>query len=292
MPLLSSMVGLAGPVATDALDDRWVSNYAASVGDESAIYYDNRGREALPAHPAYISHLEWDAIGTLHEAKLTALTPQERVRGVHVANSTRLHRVLRSGDVLSASALVAGVERHRAGAMLTHRIETVDAHAQPVATSYTTTIFRGVEVDADAAPSERSALGLSTRAQATRAPLRTQEIEITALAPYVFSECARDYGAIHTDRKVAEQAGLPGLILHGTGTIAYVLSALTQREAKGDPAVVRGFQMRLTGMVMCPSAMTLRVFASDDPSVVVFDVLTDQGAPALSDGFLVLGEMR
>lgn len=292
MPIFKSMVGCTGPVVTDVLTDRWVSNYAAAVGDESAVYYDNRGAQAMPAHPAYVSHLEWDAIAGLHEAHLSALTPEERVHGVHVFNSTKLHRPLRAGDALESRAIVAGVERHRAGAQLVIRIDTTDAARKPVATSYTSTIFRGVGLDDERAPAEHGALGLPARAEPGGNPARTQNIAITPLAPYVFSECARDYGAIHTDRKVAAQAGLPGLILHGTGTIAYALSVLTQHEAGGDPTRVRGFQVRLTGMVMCPSVMTLRVFASRTRGVVPFDALTDDGKPALSDGYLVLGDAQ
>lgn len=286
MPMTRSMVGLRGPSAADTLEDRWVSNYAAAVGDTNPVYYDNRVATPLPAHAAYVSHLEWDAIGLLHAAHLGALTPDERVRGVHIFNSTRLHRPLIAGDVLAASASVVGVERHRAGAKMTIRIDTVDAQQRSVATSYTATIFRGVELDAEAAP---PASDLGAAARSAQQPTRTQDIAITGLAPYVFSECARDYGAIHTDMKVAAKAGLPGLILHGTGTIAYVLSALTNHEAGGDPGVVRGFQARLSGMVLCPSVMTLRVFRGDDPGAIHFDVLTDRGDTALSHGIVILG---
>ena len=45
------MMGLTGSAVTETLEDRWVSNYAASVGDTNVAYYDNRGSVALPAHP-------------------------------------------------------------------------------------------------------------------------------------------------------------------------------------------------------------------------------------------------
>ncbi|MBS0382245.1 MAG: MaoC family dehydratase N-terminal domain-containing protein [Proteobacteria bacterium] len=292
MLVYSAMMGLTSPAVTETLEDRWVSNYAAAVADTSGAYYDNRGAVALPAHPAYLSHLEWDAIGILFHSQLGALTPQERMQGVHVFNSTRLHRPLKTGDTISATATVVGVERHRAGAWLTIRIDSVDDAQRPVATSYTSTLFRGVEVDTEKAPVVHSALNLKQIPSRHGKPIRTQAIEIATLAPFIFSECARDYGAIHTDMKVAQQAGLPGLILHGTAIIAYALSALTQHEAGGNPSLVQGFQTRLTGMVLCPSVMTLQVYPSEDPRVVVFDVMTEQGTPALSDGLMVLGGTR
>lgn len=295
MPVTNAMMGLQGAPATDTLDDRWVSNYAASVGDINPVYYDNRGPVPMPAHPAYVSHLEWDAIGSLHETQLTALTPDERVRGVHVANSTQLHRALVAGDVLQSRAQVVGVQRHRAGASMMLRIDTVDAQEKAVATSYTSTIFRGVEMLGDNVPPPSAGLpgaDANTTIDSGAQPRRSDAIAITQLAPYVFSECARDYGAIHTDMKIADLAGLPGLILHGTGTIAYVMSSIVNHEAAGDPRAVRGFAVRLAGMVLCPSAMTLRVFASSNPDVLLFDALAQNGTPALSHGVVVLGERK
>ncbi|WP_182357256.1 MaoC/PaaZ C-terminal domain-containing protein [Tomitella gaofuii] len=306
MPLTSEMAGLRGPAATDTVEDRWVMNYAASTGDTNPVYFDNRGAAALPAHPAYLSHLEWDAIALLHEKHLGALTPEERVRGVHSFNATRLHRAVRAGDTLSSSAQVVGVEKRRAGGRMTLRIDTVDAAGAPVATSHTTTVFLGVDAQGETA-SAPTALDTGGSAAAPAAPVRTEDITIGPLAPYVFSECARDYGVIHTDIRVATEAGFPGLILHGTGTIAYALSALTNGEAGGDPTRVHGFQARLTGMVLCPSVMTLRVFgtqddaphadadspaACDSPRTIRFDVLADTGERAISDGVLLLGAGR
>lgn len=285
MPLSKAMVGRQGPAATDTLDDRWVMNYAASVGDTNTVYFDNRVPSPLPAHPAYISHLEWDAIGLLHAEALAGIASEERIRGVHTFNSTRLHRPLVVGDQLSARASVVGVERHRAGARMTLRIDTVDAAGALVASSHTASIFRGVAADGEAPPPD---ILLRPRAAPGPQPLRQQDIEITRLAPFWFSECARDYGPIHTDIKVAAAAGLPGLILHGTGTIAYALSAITNHEAGGDPRRVRGFQARLSAMVLCPSTMRLRVFDAGAPGVVRFDILNDQGETAISDGIVLL----
>lgn len=285
MPLSKSMVGLQGSAATDTLEDRWVMNYAASVADTNPVYFDNRGSTALPAHPAYVSHLEWNAISLLHAERLTEIAAEERILGVHTFNSTQLHRPLVAGDYLSARATVVGLEHHRAGAKLTIRIDTVDAAGDKVATSYTSTIYRGVEADGQEASPE---IRLKRRLEQTPPVLRQQDIEITRLAPFVFSECARDYGPIHTDIKVATAAGLPGLILHGTGTIAYILSAITNHEAGGNPRKIRGFQARLSDMVLCPSTIRLRVLANDEDDVVRFDVLTEMGTPAITDGVALL----
>lgn len=280
MPLQSTSVGVAGEPVRDRIEDRWTMNYAASVYDDNPRYYENR--EATPSvHPTYVSHLEWDAIGALHE-KLEGITADERRRGVHSYNHTVLHSTVAPGCELTSTATLVGVDRRRSGGRLTIRVDTACAR-RPVATSYTSSIFRGVDVTGgDVVPILPEPAG-----SATSEPTRTEQIEMTALSPFHFSECARDYSAIHTDRAEAEKAGLPGLILHGTGTIAYALSSITNHEADGDPHRVIGFEGRLGAMVLCPSTVTLCAFAAHD--IVRFELVNQDGDLAIARGAVRLG---
>ncbi|MDX1375212.1 MAG: MaoC/PaaZ C-terminal domain-containing protein, partial [Burkholderiales bacterium] len=62
---------------------------------------------------------------------------------------------------------------------------------------------------------------------------------------------------IHTDLAAAQTAGLPGLILHGTATLALSLSrALAAGGA--DAARVRRVRCRFSGMVPMPSGLSVR----------------------------------
>jgi len=274
----SYSAGQRGEIVTDLIEDRWLSNYAASVGDHNDCYFENRhGSPAV--HPAYVSHLEWDAIGAL-SAHLD-MSEDEQSRGVHSWNRTDLWAPITSGDLLESTATLVGVEQRYSGARLTYQIET-SAHGTPVATSFTQTVFRGVEVEGDdvvpdipksveAAPGNFS---------------REEEIEFDKLAPYVFSECARDYGAIHTDRSAAESAGIPGLIMHGTGIFARVLSAIVNKEANGDPHRVGGFSGSLSAMVYCPSTTVLRTKAVDDE--IHFELHNEDDESAIRNGIVWL----
>lgn len=279
MPLTSTMVGVTGDPAHDLIEDRWTMNYPASVYDENPAYYDNADGRAVPVHPAYLSHLEWDAISAVHD-RLPQLTTDERRRGVHSWNHTELEASFRAGDELTCVASVVGVEQRRSGGRLTIKTVTTRDGA-PIATSFTRSVYRGVPVDGDDVPPEIPPFGSSAR---TGEVTRVEDIAMTALAPYHFSECARDYGAIHTDRNEAAKAGLPGLILHGTGTFAYVLSSITNHEASGDPTRVTGFEGRLGAMVLCPSTVRLQVFGDASDGLLQFQLLNEDGDQAISDG--------
>ncbi|TWP38493.1 FAS1-like dehydratase domain-containing protein [Leekyejoonella antrihumi] len=280
MPITTEMIGRTGAPASEHVEDRWLMNYAAAVGDLTPHYYDNRGDTVLPGHPAYISHLEWEAISNLHEV-LGELTAIERLQGVHSYNHTALSREVRSGDVLSSITSVVGVERRRSGARLTLKTVTTDVRDEVVAISHTATVFRGVPLNGDTLVPDAP---VSQRPAAADRSSRSGTIQIGPLAPYVFSECARDYGIIHTDIEVATRAGLPGLILHGTGTIAYALSDIVNHELGGDPTAVAGFQASLRAMVMCPSTTRIEVFDDRPHGTVWFELLTEDGSRAISQG--------
>lgn len=285
MPLLATVVGRAGAPVTELVERRWTMNYAASVGDENPVYYDTLASEPVPAHPAYVSHLEWAAITELH-ARLPELTDAERLRGVHSFNDTTLHRPIRADDRLSCGATVVSAQSRRSGAKLTIRTETSDVDGRPVATSYTSMIYRGVDMSgADAVAAEPPGA-----AEPEPVSTHTEQVPVSAVAAHVFSECARDYNPIHTDGAIAAEAGLPGLILHGTATIAMALSSLVRTEAAGNPLAVRRFRARLQAMVRCPSIVTVYAHRSTDSAGPVgFEVLGDDGSPAISDGLIHVG---
>lgn len=286
MALHTQMVGQVGKAVTDRIEDRWTMNYAASVNDENPAYYANEDGATVPVHPTYVSHLEWDAIGEVHE-KLLQLTDDDRLRGVHSYNHTTINGTFADGDELTCIATVVGVEQRHSGGRMTIKTETTCSD-RPIATSYTSTVYRGVAVEGDDVVPTIPKL---EDAQLTGEPTRVDEIEFGTLSPYHFSECARDYGAIHTDRHEAQKAGLPGLIMHGTGTIAYALSNITNHEAGGDPTRVVGFEAKLAGMIPCPSTTRLSVYADgDNTRLIRFELFNEDGAKAISAGVVRLAD--
>jgi acyl dehydratase len=110
-------------------------------------------------------------------------------------------------------------------------------------------------------------------------------VEIPATAAHVYTECARIWNPIHTDVAVARAAGLPGLILHGTATLALAVSRVVARDLGGDPERVRGVAARFSGVVLMPSRIRVR---SGGPrgQTVSFDTVDSAGAPVLNQGIV------
>ena len=83
-----------------------------------------------------------------------------------------------------------------------------------------------------------------TAVEDTSTMLWTEDIHIPFNAAHVYSECARIWNPIHTDKKVARQAGLPDILLHGTASLALSVSAILRHfqhfNVDGAPVDVGG----------------------------------------------------
>src|SRR5262249_46266642 len=104
-------------------------------------------------------------------------------------------------------------------------------------------------------------------------------------AAHVYTECARIWNPIHTDRAVALAAGLPDIILHGTATLAFAVSAVLRDRLGGEPMRVRRIAARFGAMVAMPSELALSI-ESEGNGAIGFSVRTPEGAAAIRDGMI------
>ena len=101
----------------------------------------------------------------------------------------------------------------------------------------------------------------------------------------VYTETARIFNPIHSDKAYALAAGLPDIILHGTATMALAVSRLVNEYLDGDSTRVKRLGGRMTGMVLMPTDLTLKVHHHGE-GMLAFSVLNPDGGAAFSGGFL------
>lgn len=287
MPLSSESVGISGEPLRAAVDARWTMAYAAGLGDARPAYMDTRARPDVLAHPLFPVCFEWPAfLSTRHLPVGEQLTSDERVRGVHATHDLVLHRPLRAGMEVETRASISRVERRPSGALQVVRLETRDRAGEPVCTTWYGSLFRGVDV-----LGEDRARGDEPPAPAAIEPdaktLDEVEIDLAANAAHVYTECARIWNPIHSDAAVAARAGLPGIILHGTATLAHAVTAVVDRALGGDPERVSRIAGRFTAMVPLPSRLRVRVFAPAADGSVRFEVRNAAGEFALRSGLVL-----
>jgi acyl dehydratase len=274
----AGIVGLTiGPVAS-AVDARWLMAYAAALGETDPRYYDTAAPGGPLAHPLFPVCYEWPVAIAL---RAKAIDPALAPLGVHALHNLILHRAPRAGDSLRTSARVTSVQRRRSGTLVVTRYTTMDRTGVLVSTTDYGSVYRGVDLCGDD-------VGPPVGAPAVDGgEIRWEEtVAVSAQAAHVYTEGARIYNPIHTDIAVARAAGLPGLLLHGTATLALAVSRVVARDLGGDPARVRGVTARFTGMVTMPSTFRVRGRGRSGDRLP-FDAVAAGGAAVLSDGVVL-----
>jgi acyl dehydratase len=288
MPLDSSLVGKKVDSVANEIDARWTMAYAAALQDYQPCYLDTRRPDGIIAHPMFAVCFEWPAAGSIRHRARASLTQIEGIRGVHATHHTLIHRLIHPPERLLTSAEVIGIERRKPGAYEVAKFETVDSQGAPVCTTYYGTLYREVDVRGPDRPAETPPLPVRAKSRTLRKEL---PMEISAGAAHVYTECARIWNPIHTDIAVATRAGLPGLILHGTATLAMAVSRILQAEAIGDPARVAQIYARFGAMVFMPSVAVIRIESRErlaESEAIFFEVISAEGGRAIRDGLLML----
>jgi acyl dehydratase len=135
--------------------------------------------------------------------------------------------------------------------------------------SHDTTIHRLIR-PGDVLSTSLEIVGLVARPPAAISLTRLETVETMALAgeaAHTYTECARIWNPIHTDREVAVSAGhsqLPDIILHGTANLAHGVTPVVDNRADGRPELVRRVSGRFAAMAPLPSLLLVRVWPAND----------------------------
>ncbi len=296
MKLPVGHVGTTVGPRVQEIDARWLMAYAASLGDTTPEYLDTTRPEGVISHPLFPVCYEWPLAVELRDAMPQTIA----VRSVHATHDLRLHRRVRPGDRLSTTATIVSMEPRAPGAYVVTRFHTTDAVGRHVSTTDYGSIYRGVECERAGSPAgPEESRPVSTSASAQEASPTRPEWSVAVAVPaglaHTYTECARIWNPIHTDKAVAHSAGLPDIILHGTATLALAVSAVLEHAAAGAAANVTHIRCRFTGMVPLPSTVTVAGWAEQERAgrqVIAFQALDADGHPALRNGRLVVGGLE
>ncbi|MEM7093555.1 MAG: MaoC/PaaZ C-terminal domain-containing protein [Actinomycetota bacterium] len=290
MAIPTSLVGTVVAPMEHVVDERWTMAYAASLRDHAEAYLDTLRPDGVVAHPVFAVCPEWPVIvASRHASEAAGVSPAEVITSVHATHDTTIHRLIQPGDVLHTSLEFVGLVDKKPGALSSIRLMTVDDTGSPVATTTQHGIYLGVPVDGDDHPDPDPPVPLE--AERVGDPIEI-DIGIEAGDAHTYTECARIWNPIHTDRRVALDAGLPDIILHGTANLAHGVSQVVAHRAGGDPHLVRRIAGRFGAMVRLPSTMRVRVWpgvSRPDGERVPFEVLNQDDQPAVGNGVVLLG---
>lgn len=283
MPLDTRMVGESTRAFSHDVDARWIMAYGAGLADLNPAYMDTEAG-IVAAHPAFPVCLEWPVILSSRELPgYESVTPEEAARGVHAAHDLHIFRPIQAGERLTTQATVIGLQSIKPGAAQLTRLDTTDAAGELVCRTYQLGISRGVAVTGE--PRQTEQAPDLPKAQGTKGESSCFDLVVPAGAAHTYTECARIWNPIHTDRAVALAAGLPDIILHGTATMAMAVTRLVDEYLQGDAARVKRLGGRFAAMVLMPSVLSLEVTAVEE-GVLFFDVRTADNQIAFQNAYL------
>lgn len=287
MPARSDAIGHRAEAVAD-VDTRWVLAYAAGLGFDPELCLDDAQPGGPVVPPTFCTGLEWILAGDSARSNALGLTDMERIRGVHAAQDTIFHRPFRAGTKVRVSSELRHMRRSRAGTVIIARLGTNDAATGALLTeTWSTSILRDVDCDvaeSGAAPDHICENIPPPAPDAPRAEIRTDR----GLA-HTYTECARIWNPIHTERAVALAAGLADIILHGTATWALAAREVVRAHAGGDVRRLRRLAGRFRVPVMAGGLVAVR-HEPRGAGLIAYAVETDGGAIAMSDGLVELAD--
>lgn len=280
MPMSSACVGKTGKRFAHRPGTRWLMSYAAGLGQSADQYFDTSAQ--ICAHPLFPVCLEWPVILDVPNIEHAGgLEPDERGQGVHALHDLHIHRPLVPGEELFTSLTIIGMQQKKPGAFQSMRMDTVDAEGKPVFTTWQGSMLRGVDVIGGDRVLEPWP---ELPERATRQTF-VESVVITKEAAHTYTECARIFNPIHTDRATALAAGLPDIILHGTASLAHGVNVVVEKVLGGDARRVNRIAGRFAAMVRLPDVLEVRVRGYDDVGCF-FEVANSGGEIAVSNGYI------
>lgn len=280
MPLSTDIVGRALPEQTVRVTTRAALAYAAGIGDDSAICFDDT-RPDFMAHPSYCVSPEWQVV-IANRTNGMGLAPDEAMRGVHAGQNTQFRKPIRPGITVTVGGEVVEVRATKAGALARSRLVTRDAETGDVlAETLTSSMYRGVAVNG----SDRALAGVVDVTEAWQQPASTEDaiVPLDRWFAHRYTECANIWNPIHSEHRVALAAGLPDIIVHGTALWALAGQALISAYRPGAPQALTSLAGRFSAMVLPGTPIAVR-HGVVGAGTIAFVVLNEAGQPAISRG--------
>ena len=284
--ITTTEVGTHTVATTTLLDARLVMAYATSINDENEAYFDDTRAGGLNVHPGIVFSLQWKSRFRPGQPTNMRAAPF----GVHAHTDLRIVRPFQSGEAVTTQGRLVARQQIPPGVYSVERYTLSDTHGEVIAILDYNGITRGATLDGDDVRVEDDVPEPDFAPNIDGQPEWTHEVHVPLHAGQQYTECARIYNPIHTERSVALAAGLPDIILHGSATKAIALSSVVDHCFDGDARCITRLGGQLRAMVLMNTDIQVvchQVNDTDGERVVRFSVLNEYGQSAIDGGFVV-----
>lgn len=299
-------VGGCTVAVSELLDLRRVLAFAAAVGaGASRMSAQTPDCEPCP-HPAFAFALQFMAQRRLDVAPSS---DPAWLSAVHAESDLRIVQPFRLGDVITTQGQLIARRQIKPGVLNVERYRMHDGQGRLCAELDYHLIFRGARLTGEErvlapipdVPAIARRMG-AEGSEGADAPARVILHQMALHeALHVYTACSGIHAAIHTDRRAALQAGFADIILHGSATKAFALTAVIDTVLDGDPTRVRRVRGRLRAAITAGSAFRVMLRGRSplgrgadgvEEEAIGFEVLNEAGEQAVSHGLVIAAGPR
>jgi acyl dehydratase len=236
MALNRNCIGREYPAVETRVTPEAIHNYALACNEDNPRYLDPAAPGGIIAPPMFGVTVTWES---LLNASGDPEVGVDMMRLLHGEQEMEFIAPIRPGDLITSRSRIASIETRTTGEALDIELEAQNQNGERVLRAVTGIFIRGARRD-------RSATAATPRemSRPEGEPVVVVGQNIDRDQTFRYAEASGDRNPIHVDENVARMAGLPGIIVHGLCTMAFVARAVVESLCERDPTRLKRLRVR------------------------------------------------
>jgi len=253
--------------------------YALATNDPNERYIDGARPGGTVAPPLYAISKDLGAKGIMEIIADTELGLNFAFV-VHGEQYFEWHEPLIPGAKMQVTATIKDIIDKGTGDLLEMKVDCTDEKGKLVVSQ----VVSFFERRPDAPKKPKSPEPEEDRSK----PLFTDSMKVLRGQTYIYAEPSGDHNPIHVDPDFAVKVGLPGIILQGLCTMAFVQKAVIDNAAGGDPTKLKKLKVRFSRNVLPGDTVTTSGWLkeeTDSARIVGLEAKVDRGDIVIRDAW-------
>ncbi len=254
MGLNRDYIGKEFPSQEHVVKPEEVAAYALAIGSRNASFFGTNGFDSglsVIAPPSFTVTYELPLLekvwsdpglnGGEEQAKQNVLML------VHGDQNMKFYKPIKPGDKITYTAKIDDIEDKGSGELLKLSVLSKDEKGEKVTESHWGLFIRGI---GSGEKPKSSAPKAAPAAPPEPPPLAFRDvIRVPGDVTYKYADASNDHNPIHVNEKVAKEAGLKGIIVHGLCTMSMTMKSIIESYLDADPGKLKALGVRFTAPV-------------------------------------------
>jgi acyl dehydratase len=253
--------------------------YALATNDPNEAYIDGARPGGTVAPPLYAVSKDIGGKGVMQSVQ----DPDLGINWAYVVHGEHLfewEKPLIPDTKLQITSTVKDIIDKGTGELLEVKIDSTDEKGELVVSQVIGLFERNPE-----APRKKKA---EEEKEERGKTLFSADMKVLKGQTYIYAEPSGDHNLIHVDPDFAVKVGLPGIILQGLCTMAFVQKAVVDNVNGGDPNKLKKLKVRFSRNVLPGDTVTTTGWLKEDKGksmIVGLESVVDRGDIVIKDAW-------